>query len=257
MKQGQSLWTKNELLLAINLYCKIPFGKMHRGNQTIIDLATLIGRTPSAVSRKLTNFASFDPELKARKISGSSNAGKLDKQVWDEFYQNWDTSLWRSEELLAFERKTSIEALNKISVEDEFEEGREALRSVKVRVNQNIFREIVLASYKNTCCITGINNPRLLVASHIIPWSRDNKNRLNPKNGLCLNYLHDKAFDCGLLTVSATNYIIRVSSQLKNSIDSKSMEDNFMSIDGKQIRLPEKFLPSSDFLQQHNSSFIE
>ena len=81
MKAGQTLWTREELILAINLYCKLPFGRLHRANPDIIHLAKLIHRTPSAVALKLVNFASFDPSLRARGIKGASNASKLDSQI--------------------------------------------------------------------------------------------------------------------------------------------------------------------------------
>lgn len=68
MKEGQKLWTREELTLAVNLYCKLPFGRLHRLNSEVIHLANLIGRTPSSVAYKLVNFASFDPGLKARGI---------------------------------------------------------------------------------------------------------------------------------------------------------------------------------------------
>lgn len=87
MKAGQTLWTRDELILAVNLYCKLPFGKMHKSNPEIIRFASLIGRTPSSIALKLGNFASFDPTLKARGIKGASNASKLDKIIWDEFYK--------------------------------------------------------------------------------------------------------------------------------------------------------------------------
>lgn len=68
MKKGQQLWTRDELILAINLYCKLPFGKIHRGNPDIVELANLLGRTPSSIAYKLVNFASLDPSLQARGI---------------------------------------------------------------------------------------------------------------------------------------------------------------------------------------------
>jgi putative restriction endonuclease len=52
-----------------------------------------------------------------------------------------------------------------------------------------------------------------LVASHIVPWSKNEKIRLNPSNGLCLNSIHDKAFDKGFITVT-TDYKIKVSEYL-------------------------------------------
>lgn len=106
MKQGQKLWSREELILAINLYCKLPFGRLHNSNPQVIRLAELIGRTPSSVAYKLVNFASLDPSLKKRGIKGASNASKLDKVIWEEFYNNWNELPYESEKLLAqFENK--------------------------------------------------------------------------------------------------------------------------------------------------------
>jgi putative restriction endonuclease len=257
MKEGQKLWTRDELILAVNLYCKLPFGKMHKGNQEIIQFAKLIGRTPSSIALKLGNFASFDPTLKERGIKGASNASKLDKQIWDEFYNNWDAALLESEKLLANTKHTTIEQLNKIDLDNLPTEGKEKERLVKVRLNQSIFRSIILATYDGACCITGINNPDLLIASHIAPWSIDEKNRLNPMNGLCLNALHDRAFDKYLITVSAEDYTIKVSSKLLSKNSSESMLHNFLNIVGRAIDLPDKFLPSKELLQKHNALFAD
>jgi putative restriction endonuclease len=255
MKEGQKLWTRDELVLAINLYCKLPFGKMHSRNTEIISFAKLVNRTPSSVALKLVNFSSLDPSLKERGIKGMGNASKLDKQVWDEFYNNWEEALIASEKLLAKSRHSSVEQLNSIDISDLPKEGKEKERLVKTRVNQSIFRTIVLATYNNSCCITGINNPELLIASHIVPWSKDEKNRLNPMNGLCLNALHDKAFDAGLITISADDYKLNVSSKLKKKNISESIEQNFIAIEGSEIQLPDKFLPSKDLLKIHNDFF--
>lgn len=87
MKEGQTLWTKDELLLAINLYSKLTFGQMSQTNRDIIELANLISRTPASVTYKLVNFASLDPRLSQK---GMVNASKLDKEVWQEYMNNWD-----------------------------------------------------------------------------------------------------------------------------------------------------------------------
>lgn len=256
MKEGQKLWTRDELILAINLYCKLPFGKMHSRNPDIIALSTVIPRTPGAIARKLGNFASFDPTLKCRNIGGLPNAGELTEKVWNEFYNNWDEALIESERLLARRRHTTIEKLNNIEKSDLLKEGLEKEKLIKVRVNQSVFRTIILATYNNTCCITSINNTDLLIASHIVPWSKDEKNRLNPMNGLCLNALHDKAFDKGLITISAEDYTLKVSSKLKAKNPPQSIELNFIKYEGREINLPDKFLPSKDQLKIHNESFV-
>ena len=255
MKEGQKLWTRNELILAINLYCKLPFGKIHKATPEIIKFAEIIGRTPSSIALKLGNFASFDPTLKERGIKGASNASKLDKEIWDEFYNNWDAALLESESLLAKTNHTTIEKLNEIEIADLPREGKEKERLIKVRVNQSIFRTMILATYNSKCCISRIENADLLIASHIVPWSKDEKNRLNPMNGVCLNALHDRAFDKGLITISAHDYSIKVSSKLKKKNIVLSIEQNFINLEGKSILLPDKFFPSRELLKIHNDYF--
>ena len=75
-------WTRDELIVAFNLYCKTPFGRIHIRNPEIIALAKVLGRTPSAVSWKLANLASLDPSLKKRNIAGATPGGKLEKEIW-------------------------------------------------------------------------------------------------------------------------------------------------------------------------------
>lgn len=70
-------WQRKELLLALNLYCRLPFGHYHSRNSEIIKLADFIGRTPDAVAMKLSNFASFDPYHQARVLKGYKMLLKL------------------------------------------------------------------------------------------------------------------------------------------------------------------------------------
>ncbi len=255
MKEGQKLWTREELILAINLYCKIPFGKMHSRNAGVQELAKLIGRTPGSIAFKLVNFASLDPTLAARGIKGAVNTSNLDKEIWKEFYSNWDAALIESEKLLAKKKHTTIEKLNHVDEKDLLKAGTTKERLVKTRVNQSIFRKMILSTYNYKCCITGISNAELLVASHIVPWSKDEKNRLNPMNGLALNALHDRAFDLGLITIDADTYKLKISSRLKIKQAPQSMIQNFYDYDGVEIILPDKFLPGKEFLRVHNDKF--
>src|SRR6056297_3090636 len=148
MKKGQRLWTREELILAINLYCKLPFGRLHRLNPEVIHLSELINRTPSSVAYKLVNFASLDPSLKARGIKGASNASKLDKIIWEEFYKNWEDLPYESEKLLAKIENKPIENISKIDLKN-LPIGKSREKMVKVRVNQLFFRSSILASYNN------------------------------------------------------------------------------------------------------------
>lgn len=257
MKKGQKLWTRDELIIAINLYCKIPFGKLHSRNQQIIELALLLGRSPNAVAMKLVNFASLDPSLHARGIKGMGRGAKLDKVVWDEFYNNWDAAFLESEKLLAQYKDSTIESEYSSEIEDlKSYEAIDKKSLVNTRIKQGVFRKIVLANYNSTCCITGISQQDLLIASHIVPWSKDAQNRLNPMNGLCLNALHDRAFDKGLITVDAYTYRIKLSSKLKSKSPKNGCADYFEKYEGLEIKLPTRFLPDREFLMIHNSSFI-
>ena len=250
MKQGQRLWTRDELILAINLYCKLPFGRLHRLNPEVINLANLINRTPSSVALKLVNFASLDPSLKARGIKGASNASKLDNEIWKEFFNHWDILPYESEKLLAQLENKTIEQLNHIPEADLPKEGKEREQIVKARVNQSFFRSSILAAYNSTCCITGINGAEFLIAGHIRPWGIDEKNRLNPRNGLAINALHDKAFEAGFITITP-DYIIKISPQILKQKSQQSF-DFFGKFENQNIILPSRFLPDIEFLKYHN-----
>src|SRR5690606_12771567 len=167
MKAGQKLWTREELILTINLYCKLPFGRLHASNPEVISLAKLLGRTANAVAYKLVNLASLDPSLQARGIKGAANASKLDRVIWDEFFDNWDRLPYESEVLRA---KWEVRPIGQVMEKHENvpesllrKEGLAREQVVKARVNQRFFRQMILASYNNTCCITGLNLPELLV----------------------------------------------------------------------------------------------
>ncbi|MCZ2224116.1 MAG: HNH endonuclease [Chitinophagales bacterium] len=246
-------WTREELIVAFNLYCKIPFSKINYNHKMVIELANAIGRTPSAVAWKLVNFASLDPSLKERHIKGASNAGKLDKVIFEEFYQDWNTLAYESEISLANLLKKPIQIEEEIDFEIKEGKVREAL--VKVRVNQSFFRSTVLASYENKCCITGISIPEFIVASHIIPWSKDEKNRLNPENGLCLNSIHDKAFDKGFITIDF-DYKIKVSKYLNDFKKENNIQKFFLDFENKKIEMPKRFLPNKDFLEYHHNNIF-
>ncbi len=149
-------WTRDELILAFNLYCKIPFGSIHTHNPRIQELAKLIGRSPGAVSLKLSNLARFDPALQARGIRGMAHGSKADAEIWNEFYSDGESLAFESEQLLARYTGRSVEAVAEITEAELPREGKERERLVRVRVNQRYFRQMILARYEETCCITGL-----------------------------------------------------------------------------------------------------
>ncbi|MCR5833598.1 MAG: HNH endonuclease [Selenomonadaceae bacterium] len=249
----KNLWTREEEIIVFNLYCKIPFQRSSKDNPEVIRIAKLIGRSPSAVNMKIGNFGSFDETLKQRGIVGLMNASKLDEQIWNEFNGDWDRLAFESEQLIADLQKKDIENTEPIASLS----GYDKIITTKQRVNQNFFRQSVLSAYRNTCCITGLNNSQLLIASHIKPWSKSNNSeKTNPSNGLCLNALHDKAFDVGLITVTP-DYKIHVSKLIKDIYNGETVEKFFGCYDNTKIMAPEKFAPAKEFLIYHNDLIFE
>lgn len=73
----------------------------------------------------------------------------------------------------------------------------EAERLVVQRIGQDIFRASLMDYWQGRCPLTGITDPALLRASHIVPWSEceDDAQRLDVHNGFLLSALWDAAFD--------------------------------------------------------------
>ena len=94
--------------------------------------------------------------------------------------------------------------------------------------------------------MTGLNDSRLLIASHIIPWNENANNRLNPRNGLCLSALHHLAFDCGLITVTS-DMDIMISSSLNNNPNNNFHKHAFHSLQEKKLHLQINFSPILSF----------
>lgn len=247
-------WTRDEEIIVFNLYCKIPFQQSSKNHPSVIQTAALIGRTPSAVNMKIGNFGSFDETLRRKGIVGLTNASKMDRQIWEEFSGKWDELAFESEKLIAQLQGKSMEAeIEAIGIPI----GLTRNATVKQRVNQGFFRKAVLAAYGSTCCITGLSNRSLLIASHIKPWADSSETeKTNPCNGLCLNALHDRAFDQGFLTITP-DYSIHISSSLSDACDGRTIESFFRCYEKKRISVPEKFAPEKSFLQYHNDVIFE
>ncbi len=247
-------WTREQTIIAFNVYCKIPFKDSSSRHPDVIKYAKLIGRTPSALNMKIGNFGRLDPQLKQRGIAGLSHGSKLEKEIWDEFNGNWEKLVYESEFLIAQFQKENITDFPDINLGGACQ-GEDRERIVKTRVNQNFFRNAILASYSHKCCITGLPFPKLLIASHIIPWHENKEVRLNPQNGLCLNALHDKAFDQGLITVS-TDYKVIVSKDIMDSDVTSIIKNYFIRFHNRKICMPDKFCPKEEFLEYHNKNIF-
>lgn len=174
--------------------------------------------------------------------------------IWDEFSNDREKLAYESINLMAHFSKKKIEDIIEFD-EIEVIDGKEKIRLIKTRVNQCFFRDSILGIYDNRCCITGLTVPKLLIASHIIPWSVDVKNRLNPENGLCLNSIHDKAFDEGLITIT-TDYKVKISDALLDFKKEDAIRKFFMDFADSKISMPDRYFPNKQFLEYHNAQIF-
>lgn len=227
----RKLWTREELILVFNLYLKLPFGKMYTKTPEVIEMANLLGRSASSIAIRLGNFAACDPYHQNRGVKGMIGGIGQCQPIWDEFFDNKEELVFLSEKILAEKELQTIEKkYDNLLFDIQELKGEIKVREIKTRVNQDFFRKIILANYSNKCAITGIDIPDLLFASHIVPWSKNEKERLNPENGICLSALYDKAYDKGLIAINE-KYEILFSDRLRKKKNTDYFEKYFAPIE--------------------------
>ena len=171
------------------------------------------------------------------------------KPIWDEFINNQEELVFESERILAeYQHKTIEEAYPEIEFDLKDLKGEVKIRAVKTRVNQNVFRQMILKTYSNRCAISGINIPELLIAGHIVPWAENEYERLNPENGLCLSNLYDRAYEKGLICID-TDYKLIISKRLKVESAKDFYEEFFGRFEHQPIQIPKSYQPKKEFLE--------
>ena len=247
-------WTKEETIIAFNVYCKIPFKDSNKNHPMIIEYAKIIGRSPSALNMKVGNLGRLDPKLKEKGIVGLSHGSIIERIVWEEFYANPEQFAYESECLIAKYANKSIEKSSKIDIKD-LPNGKERETIVKLRVNQSFFRSAVMTSYNNRCCVSGVGNPQLLEACHIVSWADDSHNRTNPENGLCLNSLFHRAYDKHLMAITP-DYEIIISENFMEKVEDSTFEKYLKEINGRKINMPTRFYPQRELLDIHYQKYL-
>lgn len=253
-------WTRDELLVALNLYHKLTFGQLHARQAAIVALAEKLKRGANSVAMKLSNFASLDPALKLRGIKGLEGASALDKAVWNEFHDNLNEAAPASEDalrkLFEVDESSELEVLPKdgVKVRKRMPSGpTETIANVKQRRGQDYFRDAVLNNFGGRCGVSQLAVRELLIASHILPWGSHVSERLNVRNGLALSRLHDAAFDQGLIAFDDSLRLM-ISPRLKAELPQKAVAENFGFYAGHTLCLPDDAaLPEEAFLAEHRA----
>lgn len=248
-------WTHDEQLMALRVYCRLPFGRLHGRTPDIIEVASLIGRTPLAVSRKACNFASLDPEQKKRGIAGLGNCSQADRELWAHFEGDPEAVAAEIEQVWdSLNVQPSSGPATPSEAEVAMPTGEtEREQVVRIRRVQGFFRDAVLVSYENRCALSDIAVPELLNASHIVPWKTDVKRRADPRNGLCLNALYDRAFDRGLIAFDDRLRVV-VSPRLQTEDAPPLHSEALIALEGRELRPPVRFKPDAEALAWHRAN---
>jgi putative restriction endonuclease len=256
VKTPSKKWSEHETKLAMFLYFQLPFGQLHKSNPEIVKLATFLGRTPSSIAMKLANFASLDPKITETGRKGLDGASNLDRQVWQQFAHDWSNEAIAAEQewnLIDQETSAGMFKENRTPFAfATFEGPTDAEAIIQRRLGQNFFRRAVLANFENKCCVTGVAEPQLLNASHIVPWNEDVKLRHNPANGLALIATFDRAFDRGLIMFDEARRL-RLSPVLSSHSD-KHTRSYFAGYDGAEMKTATRFDPSLEFMAWHRDN---
>lgn len=136
-------------------------------------------------------------------------------------------------------------------------ERRYALRLVRQRLHQATFREAVLTAYGTRCALTGLPEPRLLDAAHIIGDADEDRGQPVVTNGLPLSKLHHAAFDANLIGIDP-DFRIHIREELLAMNDGPMFEQGIKGIAGKLIRLPqrERDYPDRERLAERFERFL-
>lgn len=236
------------MILALELYFKLPFGRLNQNTLEVKQLAALINRTNSSVALRLVNYAACDPYILSSGRHGMASGKNRCMPYWNEFANNKELLFLEAEIIRAKIQNRTIESNLNIKEEDYVGKDRETV--IRARVNQNAFRSMILSNYESRCAISGIDIPMLLVASHIKPWAVDAENRLNPENGICFSPLYDRLFDSGLITVM-DDFSVLLSKELLDKRNTVYFKEYIAPISGKKLQLPIEHYPNINFLQYH------
>ncbi|TMH93808.1 MAG: hypothetical protein E6H42_01680 [Betaproteobacteria bacterium] len=140
----------------------------------------------------------------------------------------------------AGERAERMQRVNHVGERDQAFAGvadrRYALRDVKHRLHQASFREAVIAAYNGRCALSGLPEPLLLDAAHIIADKDEQYGQPVVPNGIPLSKIHHAAFDSHLIGIDP-DFRIHVSHRLLTRQDGPLLE-TLKRLDKGTLHLP-------------------
>jgi hypothetical protein len=119
---------------------------------------------------------------------------------------------------------------------------------VTSRVGQGAYRKRIIHRWEYKCAVTNFNKLDILIASHIVPWSKaTDHERLDVNNGLLLSPTYDALFDKHLITFDNKGKI-QLSDKIKNSAYQK------IGVTGRE-QISDLSMYNVQYLERHNQIF--
>jgi putative restriction endonuclease len=178
-----------------------------------------------------------------------------EQRMWETYRDSNDAADQLSARLANIDVESAEVLVEDRDIDFKSREGREAVREVKTRIGQGFFRKMILSQYNGQCCITGLNVPEVLRASHITSWKDDPPNRLNPANGLCLSATYDAAFDKHLISFDE-DYRLILSPALKEYYSNEAFKIQFSAFEGQLLNKPKRYCPGQCFFEKHRDKLV-
>jgi putative restriction endonuclease len=236
---GSGTWTRDEHLVALDLYLNYPDVVEDSNDRQVKDVADLIGRSANAVALRLGNYRHLDPES----TKGLENVSQDCREIWADYYGNEDE--------LAYEAERARERLQEdTSTDDQGTETESGIEtgettiSGTARQGQRDFRAVIQERYDGECIICGLSQSGLLQAGHILPWSEEPELRSDPSNGLLLCYNHHRAFDLGMFTLTADHEVLVRDDMAETDIGHEILSRSPIVFEGSS--------PSIEYLRRRN-----
>jgi len=240
-------WSRDEFLVTLDLYLNTEQTRADKSDPAVQDVAELLGRTPGSVALRLANYTHLDPSG----TQGMENTGTTCREIWEEFYGN-EEELHREAEA-ARERLSDSGQRDEPAIQGQTEaETGETSTKRKSRRGQHDFRQLVRDRYDDTCLLCDVNEPGLLQAGHILPWSEYEAPRGDPANGILLCYTHHRAFDLDLFTISSEYELIV---RPEYDPESEFLRRTLLEKEGDVLEFPNEG-PATEYLDKHNEDRV-
>jgi 5-methylcytosine-specific restriction enzyme A len=248
-------WTEKEIFASVDTWVRMY--KMQQSGSPFVKAKIIRAlqanelsiRSRSSVERRFMNISAVSLALEHEIVQGFQPLGNVGTKIWERIQSRLQTHGFGIEDI-----ESSIEDEMNILMQsglDGFEASRireRAWQQVTQRRGQSRFRTMLLDAYDNKCAVTRINEPMVLEAAHIEPYSGPASNVA--QNGLLLKSDIHKLFDRGVLVIQP---------DLTTMIAPSLQNGPFAIHDGQRIRVPERqaFRPSPSLLEKHMVSAME